>query len=234
MMDFIYTIIKLIKSKAYLIHFETNGFVLLMVLSLVFGYIAGRYRYRSRAAINHGEARVRQLLTTYCQNRDAHVLNNITLRLENSSTTQIDHVLITTKGIFVIETKHYNWWIFANYKSPKWTQHTYMEKFTFQNPILQNYKHVKAIQKLFDFINPQYIHNIVVFSGAGIFKTIKPNNVFYIEELLPAIEQYSEDVLSLNRIQFCVGRLEYMRLELTQKTDVEHHAYLAQRFRQSE
>ncbi|HAT9722437.1 TPA: NERD domain-containing protein, partial [Legionella pneumophila subsp. pneumophila] len=37
-------------------------------------------------------------------------------------------------------------------------------------------------------------------------------------------------VLSLNRVQFCVGRLEYLRLALTHETDVEHQAYLTQRF----
>lgn len=73
-------------------------------------------------------------------------------------------------------------------------------------------------------------HNIVVFSGEAIFKSAKPNNVFYIEELIPAIEQYSDGVLSLNRVQFCVGRLEYMRLELTRETDVEHQAYLTRRY----
>jgi hypothetical protein len=43
-------------------------------------------------------------------------------------------------------------------------------------------------------------------------------------------EKYSDGALSLNRVQFCVGRLEYMRLELTHKTDLEHQAYLTQKF----
>lgn len=198
------------------------------VLGLIFGYFAGRYS--KRPTENNGEYQVRQSLAKYCENRDAHVLNNVTLRLQDDSTTQIDHVLVTTKGVFVIETKHYKGWIFANPKSKLWTQIIYEEKNRFQNPTFQNYKHIKAIQKLFEFLEPEFIHNIVVFSGAAVFKTNKPLGVYYIDELIPAIEQYSDGVLSLNRIQFCVGRLEYMRLELTRKTDVEHHAYLTQRF----
>lgn len=50
--------------------------------------------------------------------------------------------------------------------------------------------------------------------------------MYYKEELIPAIGQYSDGTLSLNRIQFCVGRLEYIRIELTQETDVENQAYL--------
>lgn len=200
----------------------------LPILGLIFGYITGRSR--RYAAENSGEALVRQSLTTYCADKDAHVLSNITLRLEDGTTTQVDHILITTKGLFVIETKNYKGWIFAKSKSKIWTQSIYHEKFRFQNPIHQNYKHVKAIQKILEFLEPELIHNIVVFSGKAVFKTTKPDNVFYIEELITAIEHYSDGALSLNRVQFCVGRLEYMRLELTQETDVEHQAYLTQKF----
>ncbi len=207
---------------------EIVSFLSLIFLGIAFGYIAGRYR--KRAAENCGEARVRDSLAKYCQNKDAHVLSNITLRLEDGSTTQIDHILITTKGIFVIETKHYKGWIFAKANSKNWSQSLYYDKFRFQNPIHQNYKHVKVIQKTLDFMEPQCIHNIVVFSGEAVFKSAKPHNVFYLEELIPAIEQYPDGVLSLNRVQFCVGRLEYLRLALTHETDVEHQAYLTQRF----
>ena len=79
-------------------------------------------------------------------------------------------------------------------------------------------------------LEPRLIHNIVVFSGKSTFKTPKIDNVCYIEELIPTIEKYSDDALTLNRIQFCVGRLEYMRLKLTQKTDLEHQVYLEQKF----
>ncbi|WP_238583954.1 hypothetical protein [Legionella drozanskii] len=94
----------------------------------------------------------------------------------------------------------------------------------------QNYKHVKAIQNIFELLEKRYIYNVVVFSDRAVFKTVKPENVFYIEELLSSLEQYSDGALSLNRVQFCVGRLEYLRLELTQQTDIEHRASLAQRF----
>lgn len=37
-------------------------------------------------------------------------------------TTQIDHVLVSIYGVFVIETKNMNGWIFGDERSPKWTQ----------------------------------------------------------------------------------------------------------------
>jgi len=207
----------------------TVGLLLVIsVLSLIVGFVLGRLR--RRAVENNGEAQVSKALTKYCQNRDAHILSNVTLRLEGGTTTQVDHVLVSTKGVFVIETKHYKGWIFGNPKSKVWTQTIYKEKNKFQNPIFQNYKHVKAIEKLLDFLEPSSIYNIVVFSGEAVFKTTKPDNVFYLRELVPALENYPDGVLSLNRVQFCVGRLEYQRLALTHQTDVEHKARLIRKF----
>lgn len=85
--------------------------ICLSLAALIFGYIVGRTR--RAIAENPGEAQIRRCLAKYCENKNAH-LHNITLRLEDGSTTQIDHVLVSTKGIFVIETKHYRGWIFAN------------------------------------------------------------------------------------------------------------------------
>lgn len=208
----------------------------LPILGLILGYATAKpqkyttARYRRWPDENSGEKLVRNTLKEYCKNKDAHVLNCVTLRLEDGSTTQIDHILICTKGIFVIETKHFTGWIFGSLKSKVWAKINYEQKHKFQNPLHQNYKHVKEIQRTLDFLEPRHIHNIVVFSGDSEFKTAKIENVCYLDELIPNIEKHSNSALSLNRIQFCVGRLEYMRLELTQKTDIEHQKYLAQKF----
>lgn len=208
--------------------FSIIGFLSLPVLGLIF--CCSFRTFRGWSAENRGEVLVRETLLKYCENQAAHVLSNVTLRLMDGTSTQIDHILISTKGIFVIETKHYKGWIFANPKSKAWNQSIFHEKYKFQNPLNQNYKHVKAVQNLFEFLEPQLIHNIVVFSGDAVFKTNKPDNVYYLDELIPKIEQYSEGALSLNRVQFCVGRLEFTRLALTRETDVEHQAHLRQRF----
>lgn len=204
------------------------GLVSLLVLcSIVSDFINTK---RSHLNENAGEAIVRCALAKYCEYHDAHVLNNITLRLNDGSTTQVDHILVSTKGVFVIETKHYSGWIFANPSSKVWTKIIYKLKYKFQNPIFQNNLHVRAVQRLLTFLNPKHIHNIIVFTGDAEFKTAMPDNVFYMDELLEEIEQYPDNALSLNRVQFCVGRLEYERLEITQKTDIEHQSNLQQRF----
>jgi hypothetical protein len=202
----------------------------LLALILVFSFVAGSGKRQSIRKGKRGETKVGQYLSRYCnKNPGTHVLNNVTLRLSDGSTTQIDHILLSTKGIFVIETKNYSGWIFANSRSKVWTRIFYKEKYKFQNPLFQNYRHVKAIQELFTFLRSQHIHNIVVFTGEVEFKTEVPSNVLYLEELIPRIEQFRDGVLSLNHIQYSVDRLEYLRLELSRKTDVEHQTNLTQR-----
>ena len=65
-----------------------------------------------------------------------------------SGTTQIDHIYVSVFGIFVIETKNYTGWIFGNEKQSKWTQVVYKQKHYFQNPLRQNYAHIKALSEL--------------------------------------------------------------------------------------
>lgn len=194
------------------------------------GYaIRTNYRYRLILNQNRGEAFVRNLIITNFGSPNFHLLNNITIPFQDG-TTQIDHVLISTKGVFVIETKHYSGWIFANEKSKQWAQVIYRVKSQFQNPIHQNYKHVKAVQQLFDFLPKEQIHSIVVFSGKAVFKSPIPKDVIYLNQLVSHLNTFQDDVISENRLQFCVGRLECKRYEATRKTDLHHQAYLMKKF----
>lgn len=182
---------------------------------------------RSRRTVveNEGEAAVRRILTQKFGDAAYHLLNNITLPFDDG-TTQVDHVLVSKYGIFVIESKHYSGRIFANAEQPTWTQVKSYYKRKFQNPLRQNYKHIKAIQKILDFVPPEHIHSLVVFTGDAVFKTEYPAGVFDTAGLIHHIGQFTAEVLSENRLQFCVGRLECHRKIISGKTDVEHNEYL--------
>jgi restriction system protein len=91
-------------------------------------------------------------------------------------TTQIDHVVVSPSGIFVIETKNYRGWIFGSERLAQWTQQIYRKKHKFQNPLHQNKLHVKA---LIQFLNlpEDHFHSVVLFIGNTEFKTDMPDNV---------------------------------------------------------
>ena len=48
-------------------------------------------------------------------------LNDVTLGLQDGTTTQIDHLVISVYGVFVIETKNMSGWIYGDSKDAKWT-----------------------------------------------------------------------------------------------------------------
>jgi Nuclease-related domain len=100
----------------------------LIVGALIAGFLLGRYR--RKIVENQGEAAIRRALTKNFTGAAYHLLNNITLPFKDG-TTQIDHILLSKHGIFVIESKHYSGWIFANASWPTWTQviYHYKQKF---------------------------------------------------------------------------------------------------------
>ena len=197
-----------------------------LAIGAVFGY--GISRYRVHTFQNRGEAFVRREIQANFSGLDFHLLNHITLKLKDGS-TQIDHILISRFGVFVIETKDYTGWIFANAKHSTWTQVLYGGKFKFQNPIYQNMRHVQAVQALLDFLPHHAVKSVVVFAGTAEFKTEVPAGVFSVSGLIEHLKTQTEEIMSLNRIQFCVGRLETARLSITDQTDLEHVESLQRR-----
>ena len=102
-------------------------------------------------------------------------LNNITLQTEHG-TTQIDHIIVSKFGIFVIEAKNMDGWIFGDVKSAQWTQSLFGKKFRFQNPLHQNYRHTKALEEFLGIDESKFI-SLVMFWGECEFKTPMPENV---------------------------------------------------------
>ena len=189
------------------------------------------YVYRGRREYwyaNRGEALVRKALIQQLPPDSWHLLNNVTLQLAEG-TTQIDHVLVSRYGVFVIETKHYKGWLFGDEKSKQWAQVIYRRKHRFQNPLHQNYRHLKAVQDLLDFLPPEKVIGVVVFTGDAEFKSHQPAGVYSLATLVTYLKGLDEQYISENRMQFCVGRLECKRLALTRETDIEHRANLEAR-----
>ena len=92
-----------------------------------------------------GERRVRGVLKTL-ESSGTRILYNVFLRLPEGKTTQIDHVAVSTSGVFVIETKTFQGWIFGSEKGEYWTQKIYRSNRKFKNPLHQNYGHVMALK----------------------------------------------------------------------------------------
>jgi len=120
------------------------------------------------------------------------ILNDIMIPNQGNS-TQIDHVVVSRYGVFVIETKTMKGFIYGSEKDKMWTQVINpRSKFQFMNPLRQNYAHVKALEEL---LGGNHVYPIVAFAD-GKFKKQMPPNVIYVHQLPKYISQFSDPVLT--------------------------------------
>ena len=84
---------------------------------------------------------------------------------DDSTTTEIDVIMLHGSGIYVFESKNYSGWIFGNESQRSWTQ-TFPSgrKEHFYNPLMQNTTHITWLARLFPALPPDVYHSIIVFS----------------------------------------------------------------------
>lgn len=89
----------------------------------------------------------------------------------NTTFTEIDEVIVSPYGIFCIEYKAHVGYIFGSKTDISWTQCKYNGHHKLYNPLHQNYKHLKALEKLLGSNIKTSIHSLIVFTGAKGVKT---------------------------------------------------------------
>jgi hypothetical protein len=107
--------------------------------------------------------------------REYHHFHNIVLPTTRG-TTEVDHLIVSRFGVFVVELKDYSGWILGNANDPFWTAVHFRQQYRFQNPLHQNFGHLKAVEELLR-VSQQALHGIVVFRGSFRFKTPVPPGV---------------------------------------------------------
>lgn len=151
------------------------------------------------------------------------LLNNCTLPDDQIGTTQIDHILLSPYGIFIIETKNYKGWIFGTERQKMWTQKIFKNSYQFQNPLHQNYKHQKVLEAvLSDIVQPEYLHSVIVFMPECEFKTQMPANVFRGKAWTEYVKSFKNEVISPMKLKRIQLRIEKEILEKSWKTDRLH------------
>lgn len=117
------------------------------------------------------------------------VLHDVMIETEPGKTSQIDHVIVSQFGIFVIETKNYAGLIFGKEKDSNWTYVKHRSKYRFLNPILQNQGHMKALHQVLN-IPMEVMISVIVFSRESELKIETETPVIYIGELVKHVQSY--------------------------------------------
>ena len=174
-----------------------------------------------------GEFLVNTAARLFLPKDDYHLIKDVTLATDDG-TTQIDHIIISRYGVFVIKTKNMKGWIFGSANQRTWTQKIYKHTTKFQNPLHQNYKHVKTLEALLD-IPAAAIHSLVVFVGNSTFKTDMPDNVTYAGGYIRHIKSRREVVLSQADVERVTAQIEQLRLQRGLTTNRQHVRHLRQK-----
>ena len=122
------------------------------------------------------------------------VINDVILKTSRG-TSQIDHLVVSNYGIFVIETKNYQGWIVGSENTANWQQIIYNKKNFFRNPIKQNYGHIKAIEENLKLNNKIKYISIIVFMNGCDLKVNTTTPVLYEHDLLKQIYKYKKQLL---------------------------------------
>ncbi|WP_421252382.1 NERD domain-containing protein [Aeromonas sp. 600724] len=173
-----------------------------------------------------GEAFINLGIRLFLDQREYHLLKDVTLPTPQG-TTQIDHVLVSRFGLFVIETKNIKGWIFDNPAHKSWTQQLYRRRHTFQNPLRQNYLHLMTLKSLLGLADHQ-LHSIIYFIGDCTFKTPMPDNVMN-RGLIRYIKSKTTQMLTSAEVTRVIDTIQRGRLAANWQTHKQHVAQLKAR-----
>lgn len=124
---------------------------------------------------------------------DEYILMNDVMLSGEGKSTQIDHVLLSIYGIFVIETKNYKGRIYGSEYADQWMQNIHGHKNQFRNPLKQNYGHVMALINLLGLPKNSFVP-VVVFSGQATLKIKTKQPVIYMNQIRKFEENFNLQV----------------------------------------
>ena len=146
-----------------------------------------------------GEMSVKRILS--CLPQDEYIVLNDVLLPTTCGTTQLDHIIVSLYGIFVIETKNYSGTLYGGESSNKWTQYLGEQKYVFHNPLLQNEGHVTALSK-YTHVSRNCFIPLVVFTGNAKIKASVGKKAVYLNQLFYTIRQYHNTIFTAEQITY--------------------------------
>ena len=175
--------------------------IIFILIVLAFAILIWRLPSKGTA----GEKHVARILSKL-PNERYKVINNLLIN-PNGHSSQIDHIVVSEYGVFVIETKFYQGWIYGSDRSEYWTQNIYGHKYHLYNPIFQNYGHIRALQNILNERDASLFTSIVVFSPQATLKIQTNELVIYWRYLNDVIRSFQQKRIPTHKVQEFYGIL---------------------------
>lgn len=200
-----------------------HSFIMLLIICFIaFIAIIGLYSNSDKLKGAAGEFDIVFLIQRAIRKGlNGYVLQNLYVPKADGGTTEIDVLLICTKGIFVFESKNYAGWIFGDDQHKYWTVTLYAgrnwigfkqtEKHRFYNPIWQNNSHINSLRRVLGNTVP--MNSIVVFSNRGELKSISNNSdtriiqTHDLRQYLSNIKNVYDDMITAEEVDSIYNKL---------------------------
>jgi ssDNA-binding Zn-finger/Zn-ribbon topoisomerase 1 len=173
-----------------------------------------------------GELKVDEQLNLLIDEEGMHKhITNFTFVDSRNKSHQIDHVVIRENGIFCIETKNYNGWIYGNQYQRYWTQ-TFPNgsKFRFLNPLIQNNSHKNYLYKALE--GKYIVNSVVIFVQNNIDRDRVKHcpNVINLEDLNKYLKICNDGTTSysLDEISEIYDLLFDIQSEISEKEHIQN------------
>ncbi len=142
--------------------------------------------------------------------KEYHVYADVKVYV-NGRKCQIDHLIISPYGIFVIETKSYLGLTSGKSLDKKWRRSVLGKRYFTGNPLMQNQYHIDLLtQKLRQVpgFNDQWLKSVIVFCfGSKLKIHDNPDNVIMYSRLYRYIRKFKNELISESSINEIIRKL---------------------------
>lgn len=191
-----------------------NIYVVLIVALLIFVVIIKLNANTIRGKI--GEHKVASKLKRIPNGK---IINNLTFNVSDNKTCQIDHILVCSRGVFVIETKNYAGRIYGDDSQREWTQVLNYGKVKnrFYSPVKQNTTHIFELRLRVPNVN---YFNCVVFVKNNI-SHIDSCHVFTLSNIKKFIKKNPE-IYSMDEVEMLYNKINNIHTDISNRTHVKN------------
>ena len=183
-----------------------------------------------------GEKTLWFLLRFQLKRHDYEILNNIYLHQSNGYTHQIDHIVVSQWGIFVIETKTFDGELVqCNTEARRWTYTSHSNGYyNWPNPIKQNIWHLRALADCLG--HPlEHFYSIVAFAGPTKFTSKVPENVIHFDEVAKYIQRHSQTpIIHAKIVPGLVAQIRALDKAVTKEQRKNHIKQCQERHKQKQ
>ncbi|MCI8493174.1 nuclease-related domain-containing protein [Anaerotruncus colihominis] len=157
----------------------------------------------------YGEALLFSMLDS--RKSQKYIIPNVYLNTYSGALTEIDLILITSKGLFIFESKNYSGKIYGSEHKLYWDVYYGRKKYQIYNPVLQNRTHVNALIHNFPMLRTKNVYSFVVFGNGSVLKVTSNEIVIHrkmLSSVLDRLGQSLPDVFDLDEMALLFATLK--------------------------